>query len=136
MLASCPYPSFEVQGNQPLVLDETLLVPTLGIVPPLDCTGVGGNDSVEFRIDGAVQDLDGDDLNYFWYVNFDKSGFINPGLDTLTVTCLTGRIEPGLNLIEAIVMDRPPDPITAETARSAGPDGFHIRVYWVLEALF
>ena len=136
MLVACPYPSFEVQENQPLILDEELLVPALGLVPPLDCTGGNAGENVEFRLDGAVQDLDGDDLSTFWFINYDKSGFINPGLDTLTVNCLTGRIEPGLNLIEVIVTDRPPSPITAETAREAGPGGFHIRIYWVLEALF
>lgn len=136
MLTACPYPSFEVQENQPLVLDEDLLVPSLGLVPPLDCTLGNAGETVEFRLDGAIQDLDGDDLSTFWFINYDKSGFINPGLDTLTVNCLTGRIEPGLNLIEVVVTDRPPTPITAETAREAGPGGFHLRIYWVLEALF
>ena len=139
MLIACPFPDFDVQPNQPLVVADEAVVPLPGIVPPLDCTSVSSVEAVEFRIDGAVEDLDGDSLSYFWYVNYDEeqpSLYLAAGVDTFPVNCKTGGLKPGLNVIDVVVMDRAPSSLTATGAREAEDGGYTVRVYWILEVAF
>ena len=136
VLSACPYPVFEVEGNLPLVLSDDLLDPLPTAVPPLDCTQLGTQDTIQLRLNNAVEDLNGDPLNVFWYVNYDDeqpSLFQAADIDIFEVGCTTPGLVNGTNIIDAIVMDRAPSAFSAAGARETQADGFAVRVLWVLE---
>ena len=136
MLYACPYPVFEVEGNLPVVLSDDLLDPLPTAVPPLDCTQLDGQDTIQLRLNNAVDDLNGDPLNVFWYVNYDPeqpSLFQAADIDIFEVGCTTPGLVDGTNIIDAIVMDRAPSSFSAAGARETQADGFSVRVLWVVE---
>ena len=136
MLPACPYPVFDVEGNLPVVLSDELLDPLPTAVPPLDCAQIGSQDTIQLRLNNAVEDLNGDPLNVFWYVNYDAeqpSLFQAADIDIFEVGCTTPGLIDGTNIIDAVVMDRAPSSFSAAGARETLPEGFSVRVIWVLE---
>ena len=136
MLTACPYPVFDVEGNLPVVLSDELLDPLPTAVPPLDCTQPGAQDTIQLRLNNAVEDLNGDPLNVFWYINYDPeqpSLFQAADIDIFEVGCTTPGLVDGTNIVDAIVMDRAPSSFSAAGARETQPDGFSVRVLWVVE---
>jgi hypothetical protein len=136
MITACPYPVFDIEGNLPVVLSDDLLDPLQSAVPPLDCTQQGSLDTIQLRLNNAIEDLNGDPLNVFWYVNYDDeqpSLFQAADIDIFDVSCTTPGLVDGTNIIDAVVMDRAPSAFSAAGARKTQPDGFSIRVMWVLE---
>jgi hypothetical protein len=139
MLSACPYPEFDVEENLPVVVAEELLVPLQGAVPPLDCSDPDTTTKIQFRLNQAVEDLNGDPLNVFWYVNYDAeqpSLFQAADIELFDVSCTMPGLVAGTNIIDAIVMDRPPSAFSAAGARKAEDGGFSIRIIWVMEVTF
>ena len=135
-LGACPYPVFDVEGNLPVVLYDELLDPLPTAVPPLDCTQIDSQDSVQLRLNNAVEDLNKDPLNVFWYVNYDAdqpSLFQAADIDIFEFSCTTPGLVDGTNVIDAIVMDRAPASFSAAGARETQEGGFSVRVLWVVE---
>ena len=139
MLNACPIPDFAVDPdlNQLIQVTDKLVVPPEGVL-----TAVRTNPSVpvEFYIEPAIEDPDGDRLYTFWYVNYDP-GEVGLWDDTETFEFVfdpcthpkAGFDTAETILVEAIVMDRPPAGFDAAGARETTENGDLVRLFWVVE---
>jgi hypothetical protein len=138
-LSACPIPDFEVDPglNSPISVLDELVVPPEGV---LSATRTDPSLPVEFYVENALSDPDGDRLFTFWYVDYDPGEVgLWDASETFDFTfdpCThpkAGFDSAESVLVEAIVMDRPPAGFDAAGARETTEDGDLVRLFWVIE---
>jgi hypothetical protein len=138
-LSACPIPDFEIDPglNSPIEVLDELVVPPEGV---LSATRTDPSLPVEFYLENALSDPDGDRLFIFWYVDYDAGEVgLWDASETYEFTfdpCThpkAGFDSAESVLVEAIVMDRPPAGFDAAGARETTEDGDLVRLFWVIE---
>lgn len=139
MYSACPVPDFEIDPglNSPIEVQDNLVVPPEGV---LSATRTNPSLPVEFTIENALSDLDGDRLYTFWYVDYDPGEVgLWDASETFEFTfdpCThpkAGFDTAESVLVEAIIMDRPPSGFDAAGARETTVDGDLVRLFWVID---
>lgn len=137
MLPGCPVPQFEVdpEHNRPIEVRDDLIDPPEGEVAAVrTCPST----VEEFRIGPAISDPDGDRLFVFWFVNFTAGELGQPdAFDTREFTLDPCTHPDALTddtlLVEAVIMDRPPEGFDAQGARQTTEDGDLVILRWFVE---
>jgi hypothetical protein len=139
MYSACPVPDFEIDPglNNPIEIQDELVTPPEGV---LSATRTNPSLPVEFYIENALSDADGDRLYTFWYVDYDPGEVgLWDASETFEFTfdpCThpkAGFDTAESVLVEAIIMDRPPSGFDAAGARETTVDGDLLRLFWVID---
>ena len=136
-LTACPLPIYDLDPelNSPVELTPELVQPSLStsVKVALNCNTT----PIQFRLEPALSDADGDVINIFWLVNNEDDignvDAVGPDFDFDACSPPASAIEDDFVLIEAFAMDRPPSAFDAAGVHTTTEDGSVVRISWSVE---
>ena len=135
--SACPLPVYDLDPelNSAVEVTPELVQPSLAtsVKVALNCNTT----PIQFRLEPALFDADGDTINIFWLVNNEDDignvDAVGPDFDFDPCSPPASAIDDDFVLIEAFVMDRAPSAFDAAGVHTTTEDGSVTRISWNVE---